>query len=94
MPGNGNGNGYGGDEETTPPNAVAFFSAEARELVNLALAIGATAASVWRVARLLDSVDGDARELAIARAASELSEIVDAATTARTAITAINRGKR
>lgn len=91
----GNGHGYGGDEEPTPAlGGIAPFSAEARELVNIALAIGAAAASVWRVARSIDTVEGAKRDLAVAECTVALGELVDAAYAAKRALMAVKGDTR
>jgi hypothetical protein len=92
MPGNGD--SYGGDEETTPaePTGGSRISVEARALVRLGLEYSHAAECCWRLGREYDETSGDTRTALLSEIIVELSTIIDASAKARAALV-IKRGE-
>jgi hypothetical protein len=90
---NGNGHSYGDDDPTPPTGGAVPFSEEALELVRLALQIGSAAAGVWKVARAIDTVGGDKRRIAVAECAATITDLIEAAYAARTAVNTLREDR-
>ena len=74
---NGNGHGYGDDEEPTPADP-SRISAEARVLASIALEHSHVSNCMWNASRIIDSTAGDHRVALLASLVAELSTVIDA----------------